>query len=362
MIRLDVTQGLATRRAPRVVGGRRPHRARRRQRRRPARRARVGRARAHRLRRREVPPARPALDQRHGGRARRASASRSTTRNGREVAARGGRRRRARRGRARRARSPVTIAEDAEATRASSRCARSTSSARAESAIERDASRLRALYDAQKRIGAADGPERRARRHLRRRASRSCPGATHVTVVLREDDEDGRAGRRLRAHRHARARAAGPGDAAHPGHAQRLPQGGERARRGHRGRRAARGRRRPSRSWARRSAASLGVPLWRGEEILGVLQIDNRESAGVFTSADLDVMAVLGAPRLARGRERAPRAAAARGRGAAQEGERVPQDARGVAARRQGRAGDHRAQRRRCARSSSSSTRSSTRA
>jgi Nif-specific regulatory protein len=37
----------------------------------------------------------------------------------------------------------------------------------------------------------------------------------------------------------------------------------------------------------------LGVPLWRGEEILGVLQIDNRESAGVFTSGDLDVCAVL---------------------------------------------------------------------
>ena len=37
----------------------------------------------------------------------------------------------------------------------------------------------------------------------------------------------------------------------------------------------------------------LGVPLWKGEEILGVLQLDNRESAGVFTSVDLDVSAVL---------------------------------------------------------------------
>jgi transcriptional regulator with GAF, ATPase, and Fis domain len=37
----------------------------------------------------------------------------------------------------------------------------------------------------------------------------------------------------------------------------------------------------------------LGVPLWKGEEILGVLQIDNRESAGVFTAVDLDVCAVL---------------------------------------------------------------------
>jgi Nif-specific regulatory protein len=37
----------------------------------------------------------------------------------------------------------------------------------------------------------------------------------------------------------------------------------------------------------------IGVPLWKGEEILGVLQMDNRESTGVFTIADLDVCAVL---------------------------------------------------------------------
>ncbi len=39
--------------------------------------------------------------------------------------------------------------------------------------------------------------------------------------------------------------------------------------------------------------STLGVPLWRGEEILGVIQVDNRVTAGVFTSADLEVMAVL---------------------------------------------------------------------
>src|SRR5262249_45671385 len=39
--------------------------------------------------------------------------------------------------------------------------------------------------------------------------------------------------------------------------------------------------------------STMGIPLWKGEEILGVLQLDNRESAGVFTSGDLDVMAVL---------------------------------------------------------------------
>ena len=39
--------------------------------------------------------------------------------------------------------------------------------------------------------------------------------------------------------------------------------------------------------------ATMGVPLWRGAEILGVLQLDNRESAGVFTNGDLELVAVL---------------------------------------------------------------------
>ena len=39
--------------------------------------------------------------------------------------------------------------------------------------------------------------------------------------------------------------------------------------------------------------STLAVPFWRGEEILGVLQLDNRESTGVFTSADLELMTVL---------------------------------------------------------------------
>jgi Nif-specific regulatory protein len=39
--------------------------------------------------------------------------------------------------------------------------------------------------------------------------------------------------------------------------------------------------------------STLGVPLWRGEEILGVIQLDNRVSAGMFTSGDLEIMAVL---------------------------------------------------------------------
>jgi Nif-specific regulatory protein len=38
--------------------------------------------------------------------------------------------------------------------------------------------------------------------------------------------------------------------------------------------------------------STLGIPLWKGEEILGVIQVDNRAS-GVLTSSDLEIMAVL---------------------------------------------------------------------
>ena len=37
----------------------------------------------------------------------------------------------------------------------------------------------------------------------------------------------------------------------------------------------------------------IGVPLWRGEEILGVIQVDNRESPGVFAHGDLELLATL---------------------------------------------------------------------
>jgi transcriptional regulator with GAF, ATPase, and Fis domain len=40
--------------------------------------------------------------------------------------------------------------------------------------------------------------------------------------------------------------------------------------------------------------STLGVPLWQGDDILGVIQVDNRASSGMFKEPDLDVLAVLG--------------------------------------------------------------------
>jgi Nif-specific regulatory protein len=41
--------------------------------------------------------------------------------------------------------------------------------------------------------------------------------------------------------------------------------------------------------------STIGVPLWQGEEIIGVLQIDNRAAPAMFTSVDVDAASVLAA-------------------------------------------------------------------
>jgi len=40
--------------------------------------------------------------------------------------------------------------------------------------------------------------------------------------------------------------------------------------------------------------STIGVPLWRGDQIIGVIEIDNRASAGMFAERDLDLLLVLG--------------------------------------------------------------------
>jgi transcriptional regulator with GAF, ATPase, and Fis domain len=162
---------------------------------------------------------------------------------------------------------------------------------RAASTVERDASRLRALYEAQKRIGNAEDLNGVVHA-ICDGALALVPGATHVTVVLREDGEDasgapsyvpimtrvrGQQGpamapipvtrsvfRKVVLERTAVIAADAPLEV---GHSESL--------------------------MGAHIRSVIGVPLWKGDEILGVLQMDNRESTGVFTGADLDVCAVL---------------------------------------------------------------------
>ena len=152
--------------------------------------------------------------------------------------------------------------------------------------------RLRMIYEAQKKIGAA-GDLNLVLEAISDATFELVPKATHVTLILRDDDEEsgkatavsgyipvmtrvrGQAGpqgpipvtrsvfRKVVSERAAVVAA----DAAEVGQSESLMGASIRS--------------------------TLGVPLWNGEEILGVLQIDNRVTAGVFTSADLEVMAVL---------------------------------------------------------------------
>src|SRR5260370_36219402 len=187
----------------------------------------------------------------------------------------------------------VTLTEDGDAAARVLAVRRIDELGHVESAIEREEGRLATPYDAQKRIGAA--------RDLSEVMIAICdaafalaPGATHVTVVLRDEDEEGaRAGAasylpivtRVR-HQQGPAtqpiaitrsvfrkvvieRAAVIAADAPLEMAQTESLMGAQIR------------------------SVLAVPLWKGEEILGVLQMDNRQSTGVFSNADLAICAVL---------------------------------------------------------------------
>jgi transcriptional regulator with GAF, ATPase, and Fis domain len=160
--------------------------------------------------------------------------------------------------------------------------------------VEKHPSRLKALYEAQTKIGAA-GDLNEVLVAITNAVFELVPRATHVSIILRDDDETetrttGVAGyvpvmtrvrgqegppsapipitrsvfRKVVTERAAVLAADAPRDV---GNSESL--------------------------LGAQIRSTLGVPLWKGQEILGVLQMDNRESAGVFTNADLELVAVL---------------------------------------------------------------------
>jgi Nif-specific regulatory protein len=160
--------------------------------------------------------------------------------------------------------------------------------------VEKHPSRLKALYEAQTKIGAA-GDLNEVLVAITNAVFELVPRATHVSIILRDDDETetrttGVAGyvpvmtrvrgqegppsapipitrsvfRKVVTERAAVLAADAPREV---GNSESL--------------------------MGAQIRSTLGVPLWKGQEILGVLQMDNRESAGVFTNADLELVAVL---------------------------------------------------------------------
>jgi len=170
--------------------------------------------------------------------------------------------------------------------------------------IEKDDHRLRALYEAQKRIGSAEDLAE-VLVAICESSFALVPLSTHVTIVLRDDDEEGARAQGASGYVPVMTRVRpAPGSAPGSGERSAPPSGPipitrsvfrkvvtERA--------AVVAADAPSEVGKSESLmgaqirSTLGIPLWRGEEILGVIQVDNRAATGVLTSADLEIMAVL---------------------------------------------------------------------
>jgi Nif-specific regulatory protein len=162
------------------------------------------------------------------------------------------------------------------------------------SLLEKDDGRLRQLYAALKRIGAAQDLSE-VLVAICESSFELVPLATHVTIILRDDDEEqprapGASGY-VPVLTRVRGKESSPSQPIPITRSVFRKVVNERA-----AVVAADAPREVGQSESLMGAqirSTLGIPLWKGEEILGVIQVDNRETTGVLTSNDLDVMAVL---------------------------------------------------------------------
>ena len=160
--------------------------------------------------------------------------------------------------------------------------------------VEKDDHRLRVLYDAQKRIGAAQDLSE-VLITICESSFTLVPLATHVTIILRDDDDENARSQGAAGYVPVMTRVRGQD--APPSQAIPITRSvfrkvvSERA-----AVVAADAQSEVGRTESLMGAqirSTLGIPLWKGEEILGVIQVDNRASSGVLTSSDLEIMAVL---------------------------------------------------------------------
>jgi transcriptional regulator with GAF, ATPase, and Fis domain len=160
--------------------------------------------------------------------------------------------------------------------------------------VEKDDNRLRVLYEAQKRIGAAQDLSD-VLVEICSASFALVPLATHVTIVLRDDDEEGPRPPGVSGYVPVLTRVRGQ-DAPPSGP---IPITRSVFRKVVSERAAVVAADAPTEVGRTESLmgaqirSTLGIPLWKAEEILGVIQIDNREANGVLTSGDLEIMAVL---------------------------------------------------------------------
>ena len=160
---------------------------------------------------------------------------------------------------------------------------------------ERNTDVLKVLYRVQKDIGAAEDLDG-VLVAVADAALTLVPTATHSTLVLRDDSDDSAEAGFVPVL--TRVRAEG-GEGRAPDGA--VPITRSVFRKVVRERAAVLAADAPRESFSSESLlgasirSTIGVPLWKGDEILGVLQIDNRDTPAMFDSADLDALAVLAA-------------------------------------------------------------------
>jgi GAF domain-containing protein len=180
----------------------------------------------------------------------------------------------------------VTIADDADLSHIVS-MRRLDEVEPAAAKLERDPGVLTALYGAQKRIGAESDLDRVLIEVCRRRA-RPRPQATHVTIVLRDDDQgQGESAQafvpvmtRVRLPSGESGPPKGPG--AH--HPERVSPVVIRERAAVLAADATSDVGQTESIMGASIRSTIGVPLWKGEDIIGVLQADNRSAPGMLNA------------------------------------------------------------------------------
>ncbi len=158
---------------------------------------------------------------------------------------------------------------------------------------ERDTDVLKTLSEVQKRVGAAGGLDN-VLVAVAEAALRLVPRATHVTMVLRDDSEESADAGYVPVL--TRVRSADGASVAPEG---RVPVTRSVFRKVVRERAAVLAADAPSETFSSESLlgtgirSTIGVPLWLGDDIIGVLQVDNRDAPAMFAGADVDALSVL---------------------------------------------------------------------
>ena len=158
-----------------------------------------------------------------------------------------------------------------------------------------DGARLRSLYRAQERIARAEATETAETLNavleaVAESALDLVRGATHVTIILRDEERD-ESGAYVAVMTRERGRA--------PAETQPIPISRSVYRKVVSERAAviaADASQEVASSESLLGAqirSTLAVPLWRGEDILGVLQMDNRRDLGMFTAGDLELVGAM---------------------------------------------------------------------